>query len=101
MSAVRPELFGAAQVVLDYLGFAASDRLLITTDTAGDQAVVGALAAAALAAHGRPIVLSMPQAALSGQARRSLLARPARGRGAARRSVDRPDLSLHRRRRAA
>jgi len=67
-SALRPELFGAAQAFLiDYLCFEPQQRLLITTDTAGDQAVVQALCAAALAAGGRPVVMTLPQLPFQGK----------------------------------
>ena len=82
MSAVRPELFGAARQVLDSLGHAASDRLLITTDTAGDQAVVQALAAAALAANGRPVVLCLPQLPYQGKLADPYLPEPLEGAAA-------------------
>jgi hypothetical protein len=65
---MRPEVFGAAQTLLcDYLGFTARDRLLITTDTAGDQGVVQALIAAAAAAGGRPVVLTLTQLPYQGK----------------------------------
>jgi 2,5-dihydroxypyridine 5,6-dioxygenase len=79
MSAVRPELFGAAQRVLDYLGYAARDRLLITADTAGDQAVVQALAAAALAAGGKPVMLCLPQLPYQGKLADPYLPEPLEG----------------------
>ena len=67
-SGMRPELLRAAQAMLvDYLGFSGKERLLITTDTAGDQAVVQAITAAAIASGGRPVVLTIPQLPFQGK----------------------------------
>jgi 2,5-dihydroxypyridine 5,6-dioxygenase len=65
---VRPELFHAAQVFLvDYLNYKASEQLVITGDTAGDQEVIRALQAAALAAGGRPLVILLTQLPYQGK----------------------------------
>lgn len=80
---MRPEVFGAAQTLLrDYLGFAPQDRLLITTDTAGDQAVVQALVAAAAAAGGRPVVLTLTQLPYQGKLADPYLPEPLAGAAA-------------------
>lgn len=64
---MRPELFVAAQAFVDYLCLRPEENLLVTTDTAGDADVVRALCAAALAAGGRPSVLTLPQLPYQGK----------------------------------
>lgn len=65
---MRPELFHAAQAFLiDYLNYKESEQLVITTDTGGDQAVVRALSAAAIAAGGRPLVITLTQLPYQGK----------------------------------
>lgn len=65
---LRPELFSAAQAFLvDYLNYKGSEQLVITGDTAGDQAVIEALNAAAIAAGGRPLVIIIPQLPYQGK----------------------------------
>ena len=84
---IRPELFSAAQALLvDYLGFSSTNRLLISTDTAADQAVVQAVSAAALCAGGRPVVLTLPQLPLQGKLADPFLPEPLAG------AVDRCDM---------
>lgn len=65
---VRPELFHAAQAFLvDYLNYKGSEQLVITGDTAGDQEVIRALQAAAVAAGGRPLVMLLTQLPYQGK----------------------------------
>ncbi len=63
----RPELFGAAQAFLDYLCLRPEESLVITTDTAGDQAVVQSLCAAAIALGSRPTIITIPQLPFQGK----------------------------------
>lgn len=65
---IRPELFGAAQAMLsDFLAYRPSERLVITGDTAGDPAVIQAIAAAAMAVGARPMMITLPQLPYQGK----------------------------------
>ena len=68
MAETRIERFGAARALLvDYLGFTPAQRLVITADSATDQAAIQAVMAAAVAEGARPVLLSIPQLPLQGR----------------------------------
>ena len=68
MTDPRPELFAAArQMLVDYLGLSAPQRVVITADTATDPAALAAIMAAAVAEGVRPLLISMPQLPFQGR----------------------------------
>jgi len=51
----------------DFLAYRPSERLVITGDTAGDAAVIQAIAAAAIAVGARPMIITLPQLPYQGK----------------------------------
>ncbi len=64
---LRPELFPAANAFLKFMCVKSGESLIITTDTNGDQAVVQALCAAAMALDVLPVVITIPQLPYQGK----------------------------------